>query len=280
MRVLFARAALAMALLSGVARAEEDKSSVVDTEHIFGFTEGTDIGDKGEREFEVETVGLGGKPGGFLALGTQSTFRYDVEQGFRASLGVITDYHGIYGSPGLDDRKLYDFGGVATEFRWTLLDREKEPFGMVLSFAPQWRNRDATDGSPIEGYSMPVGVLFDKALIPKTVYAAINLYYEPDFLHSNGAWSVQKPLEFSIAGAYQIIPRVFVGMEARHLAQNKLGFMRERALFFGPSLYLRLNDTTNVKVAWSAQVSDETTGHLDLVNYERHQFLVQFATGF
>ena len=279
MRVLLA-AALATALFSGVARAEEDKSSVVDTEHIFGFTEGTDIGDKGEREFEVETFGLGGKPGGFLALGTQSTFRYDVEQGFRASLGVITDYHGIYGSPGLDDRKLYDFGGVATEFRWTLLDREKEPFGMVLSFAPQWRARDATSGSPIEGYSMPVGVLFDKALIDKKVYAAINLYYEPDFLHSNGAWSVQKPLEFSIAGAYQIIPRVFVGVEARHLAQNTLGFMRERALFFGPSFYLRLNDTTNFKVARSAQVSDETTGHLDLANYERHQFILQFATGF
>ena len=74
--------------------------------------------------------------------------------------------------------------------------------------------------------------------------------------------------------------RGYVSLEARHLAQNTLGFMRERALFFGPSFYIRLNDTTNFKVAWSAQVSDETIGHLDLVNYERHQFIVQFATGF
>jgi hypothetical protein len=280
MRVSIVAATVAMTFLLGAARAEEEKSSVVDTEHIFGFTEGTDIGDKGEREFEVETFGLGGRPGGFLALGTQSTFRYGVEQGFRASLGVITDYHGSYNSPGIDDRKFYSFGGVATEFRWTLLDREKEPFGMVLSYAPVWRSRDATDGSSIESYQMPIGVLFDKALIPKTVYAAVNLYFNPNFQHANGDWSVQKPLEFSIAGAYQIVPRVFVGVEARHLAQNTLGFMRERALFFGPSFYIRLNDTTNFKVAWSAQVSDETTGHLDLVNYERHQFIVQFATGF
>ncbi len=280
MRVLFVMASLAMVLICGSTRAEEDKSSVVDTEHIFGFTEGTDIGGKGEREFEVETIGLGGKPGGFLALGTQSTFRYGVEDNFRASLGVITDYHGVYGSPGLDDRKFYGFGGVATEFRWTLLDREKEPFGMVISYAPQWRNRDATDGSPIQSYTLPIGLLLDKALIPKTVYAAINLYFDPNFQHANGNWSVQKPLEFSIAGAYQIIPRVFVGLEARHLAENTQGFMRQRALFFGPSLYLRLSDTTNLKFGWSAQVSDETTGHLDLVNYERHQFIVQFATGF
>ncbi|MFY9657176.1 MAG: hypothetical protein WAK01_11415 [Methylocystis sp.] len=280
MRVLLAMAALPLTLFYGLARAEEDKGAVVDTEHIFGFTEGTDIGEKGEHEFEVETVGLGGKPGGFLALGTQSAFRYGVEDGFRASLAVITDYHGVYNSPGLDDRKFYGFGGVATEFRWTLLDREKEPFGMVLSFAPQWRNRDATDGSPIQSYTMPIGLLFDKALIPKTVYAAINLYFDPNFQHANGNWSVEKPLEFSIAASYQIIPRVFVGLEARHLAQNTLGFMRERALFFGPSLYLRVNDTTNLKFGWSAQVSDETTGHLDLVNYERHQFIVQFATGF
>ena len=35
----------------------------IETEHIFGFTEGTDIGEKGEQEFEATTVARLGNPG-------------------------------------------------------------------------------------------------------------------------------------------------------------------------------------------------------------------------
>jgi len=274
-------AALALAaLIFGPARAEEDKSSAVDTEHIFGFTEGTDIGDKGEREFEVATTGLVGKPGSFIALGTESTFRYGVEQGFRASLGVVNDYHGVYNSPDLDDRKFFGLAGLTTEFRWTLLEREKAPFGLVLSFAPEWRLRDATAGAPSDIYNLPVGLLLDKALVDKTVYVAANFYYSPSFLHSAGAWSTQKPLEASFAGAYRILAAVFVGAELRQYFQDARGLLREPGLFVGPSFYLRLSEATNFKIGWSSQIPHEGSNHLDLVNYERHQFIVQFATGF
>ena len=53
-------------LLSSLALAQEEQAgSTVDSEHIFGFTEGADIGDKGESELESITIGRLGKQGYF-----------------------------------------------------------------------------------------------------------------------------------------------------------------------------------------------------------------------
>lgn len=54
---------LAISLFPILARAEEEeKAEAVDTEHIFGFAEGSDIGGKGERELELTSTGAFGKP--------------------------------------------------------------------------------------------------------------------------------------------------------------------------------------------------------------------------
>jgi hypothetical protein len=58
-----------VALLSSLALAQEEQAgSAVDSEHIFGFTEGADIGDEGERELESLTIGRLGKQGDFAVL--------------------------------------------------------------------------------------------------------------------------------------------------------------------------------------------------------------------
>jgi hypothetical protein len=265
-----------------LARAEEDVASVVDTEHIFGFTEGTDIGDKGERELEIATTGLFGKSGSFVALGTESTLRYGVADGFRTSLGMITDYHYVRNSSDSADRAFYGFGGLTSEFRWTLQERDKSPFGLVLSFAPEWRQRDSVYGAPLSYWALPIGVLVDKALIEKKFYVAMNAFYQPNFTHPipGGPWSTQNASQISVAAAYSVAPRIFIGAEVRQLAQNVNGFMTTRGLYVGPSVYWRVTDSTNLKVAWSAQLPDPGAGRLDLVNYERHQIFFQFATGF
>src|SRR5437764_388531 len=55
------------ALLPGSVDAEG-----IDTEHLFGFMIGTDIGTVGEREFQSETTGRFGKSGGsYRAIGQQ-----------------------------------------------------------------------------------------------------------------------------------------------------------------------------------------------------------------
>jgi hypothetical protein len=50
-------------MLPSLAQAQDTGSSApgsIDTEHIFGFAEGADIGEKGEREIEITTTGLAG----------------------------------------------------------------------------------------------------------------------------------------------------------------------------------------------------------------------------
>ena len=55
---LGARSCLVVATL---ATSQLARASVVDSEHLFGFTEGADIGKVGEREAETETIGHFGK---------------------------------------------------------------------------------------------------------------------------------------------------------------------------------------------------------------------------
>jgi hypothetical protein len=43
------------------------RASDVDSEHLFGFTEGADIGEAGEREAETETIGRFGRAEGTYA---------------------------------------------------------------------------------------------------------------------------------------------------------------------------------------------------------------------
>ena len=79
-------------------------------------------------------------------------------------------------------------------------------------------------------------------------------------------------MEASLAGAFALTRGLFVGAEVRHLNHNLDGFMTGHALFVGPSLYVGLTEAMSVKLAWSKQVPDESTGTLDLVSYDRDQF--------
>ena len=181
---------------------------------------------------------------------------------------------------GLADRHAADFGGLSSEFRWQVFEHASSPVALTLSFAPQWRRIDAPSGQGTQNYTLPVEILADMALIPNKVFAGVNLTYAPTFTRGNGAWQQAHPLEISAALSAAITEKVFFGGEIRHLAGNQNGFLTGHGLFVGPSLHVKLSETLSFKVVWSAQIPDETSGRLDLVNYERHQVLAQFVMGF
>ena len=87
-------------------------------------------------------------------------------------------------------------------------------------------------------------------------------------------------LELSPAIATRIIEGILVGAEVRHITRNQNGLFTGHALFVGPSLFVKVSDDMSFKIAWSAQIPDETTGRLDLVNFERHQVLALIVKGF
>jgi len=234
-------------MLPSIGRAQDPSQPVaVDTEHIFGFTEGADIGGKGEAELENTTTVLFGRPGRSSEFNNETAFRYGVEEHFRASIGVFTDYCSSL-----------TFGGLSSEFRWQASSSENAPLGLTLSFAPQWQR---IDGQRVQSYSLPIALLADTAFVPNTTFAAFNLTYSPAFTRMSSTSQLEQPLEISQAFATAIADRIFAGAEIRHVTRNQDGFFSGHALFVGPSVFAKLSDNVSLKPAWSAQIPDETTG--------------------
>jgi hypothetical protein len=275
------RALLMMvALIPSLAQAQDAESNApqaIDTEHIFGFAEGADIGEKGESELEITATGLAGKPGQYTGVQNETALRYGVADGFRASIGALADFHAISGVPGLADlHALNVFGGVSSEFRWRFLNRSSSPLDLTLSFEPQWQHIDDTSGQNI----LPVRILADMPLVPEKTFVAFNLSYSPTFARIGETWRQQNPFEIALAASTAIPGNSFLGVEIRQSTLNQHGFFSGRALFFGPSLFVRLSDAIIVKAAWEVQIPAETGGRDDLVNYERNQVRAQFAWDF
>jgi hypothetical protein len=169
--------ALSVALLLPAGAHSESWPRIVgvDTEHIFGFTEGTDIGYRGEIELESTFVGRFGKPGSFAALENETAVRYGITDSFRIAVGTLFDYRSIYNVPDLDDYSGFNFAGLTAEARWQVLKRDSSPIGLTLSATPQWRRVGDLSVPPVESYSIVLTLLADAALIPDTTFAAVNL---------------------------------------------------------------------------------------------------------
>ncbi len=259
--------------------AESAGKEKIETEHIFGFTEGTDIGEKGETEFESTTVSRFGSPGRYAAIGNESAYRNVIIDGLRVSLGGLSDYYSIHDMPAPGQRDGFDFSGVTNEYRWQPLDRTNSPIGLALSLTPEWRGVDEISGGKVESYSVPAVLAIDAAPIPDKLFAAFNLIYEPSATRAAGVWEHDRSLEISTAASYAITPDIFVGAELRYLALDEPPYIG-RGLFAGPSAYWKLSDTVALKAAWSTQIADEGARGSGLTNIERNQAIVLFVKQF
>jgi hypothetical protein len=271
---------LLAALLSWPAGAHEAGKEKIDTEHIFGFTEGTDIGEKGEQEFENTTVGRFGKTGGYTVIGNESAYRNVLFDGFRLSFEALTDYHGIHGMPGLEDRNNVNFSGVASELRWQLSDRSKIPIGFAVSLVPEFRWIEDLSGTSVRSYSLPMVAAFDTALVPDKLFAAVNFAYEPAITRAEGKWERCTELEASGAASYAVTRDIFIGAELRYIAWDDQNSTLSRGLFAGPSFYVNLSKTSALKVAWNREIAEETPRAPGLANFERDQVIVLFMKSF
>ena len=252
-----------------------------DTEHIFGFAEGSDIGAKGELEIESVSVGsFGAARGSYSNIGNETSFRYVIINELRLSVGSLTDYFNIHNVPGLNDRSAADFSGIITELRWHFLDWRTSPLGLTLSLNPFWRRADPTSGQSSGNYAFPVTLLADSEVIPDKFFTVLNLLYQASLLRPNGRFEHDDSFTVIAGGSYAISPSVLVGGEVRHenLAQN--GTLNAHALYVGPQLFVALGVDLNVKVAWAAQIPDFAAHTLDVTNYQRHQVELQFAYTF
>ena len=272
------------ALLPGVARAEG-----IDTEHLFGFMIGTDVGNLGEREFQTQTTGRFSRSGGsYRAIEKEFELEFVPVKNFRIEMGTSFSAHDIIGVPGFEDRRQLAWQGLSVDFRYRFLEREKGPFGLTLAAVVNAERVDEATASVVRAYGTQLTLAIERELIPDVAVATLNLSYAPEW--TRVARTGEAEQESTIAGAFavmaQLRPGFFLGGEARYQRRYEGIGLEEfsgQALFAGPTAYFKLSETSRLTLAWSSQVWGRPAGSaagLDLVNFERHQARVIFGFNF
>jgi hypothetical protein len=265
---------------------DDDKRWHVDSEHIFGFTHGTDIGEKGELEFEVEPVGAIGKRFGTYFVTSQAALlKYTVTDSFRIASGLLFMTHDIRGVPDHVDHHRAAIGGALLEIRYRLLNRETAPFGLTVSIEPGWARIDEATGDFVRQYGSEFALLMDKELINDRLYGAINLSYDLSGtrVRETNEYVRDSAVAASAALSYQFLPGLLVGAEASYARQYEglgLDRLKGEAFYVGPTFFMKLGETANLSGAWNIQVAGKAVdepGDLDLANFERHRILLRLS---
>jgi hypothetical protein len=275
---------LAVAFIPASARTE-----TIETEHLFGFTIGSDVGEAGERELEGSVTGRFSKRTGIYDAGSGTmSMEFVPMPNLRTEFTAVVNSYDISGVRGFSDQRYAAFGGFSADIRYRLLDRASAPFGFAVGAEPHWGRADDVTGEPVNQHGVDFVAAADWEIIPDRVVAAFNLLYQPETMRakSTGIWSQESTAGVAFAMMAQVHSGIFVGGEARYLRQYD-GFGLDspvgQGFFVGPTVYFKFSKGAWMTIAWSAQVAGHATavpGSLDLVNFERQQARLLFGVSF
>jgi hypothetical protein len=284
-------AALLAALLAVTTpcRADGAKGSArnveVDTEDLFGFVEGSDIGNARETELESDAIIRAGRStGSFADTAAQFQYKYTLLQNFRITAAATFAYYDIAGVTDMDDRRAAAVQSLSFDARFRLLDRDHSPFGLTLSIDPHWGFADETTGGRISHFGWEGELLMDRELLPNRLVGALNLHYDTDRTVARDSGVEQQPtLGIGMALAYQVMPAVWMGGEMRYFRSYEgagLETFTGQALYIGPTVHAKLGEKTWLSAAFSFQAwggAVSVPGALDLTNFERYQAKLRFG---
>ena len=261
----------------------------IDTEHLFGFMIGTDVGNVGDREFQSETTGRFGKGGGnYGVVGQQLEAELVPVKNFRVEVGSTFAAYDIGGVPGLDEQRGLSWQGVSVDFRYRFLDRDAAPFGLTLALETHADRIDETTAAVVRNYGTEFRLAIDREIVPNVAVAAFNFIYQPEWTRmvGTGAAEQESTIGASVGVMAQMRPGFFFGGEARYFRRYEGIGLEEfsgQALYLGPVAYLQLSEHSRLTAAWSVQAWGRPSGSnaaLDLVNFERHQARLVYGINF
>ena len=261
----------------------------IDTEHLFGFMIGTDVGNPGEREFQSQTTGRFSKSGGrYRAVGQEFELEFVPAKDFRIEIGSAFAAHDINSVPDFEDRRQLAWQGVSVDLRYRFLDRDTAPLGLTFALESHADRIDETTAAAVRNYGTAFTLAFDRELIPSFAVAALNLIYQPEWtrLVGTGAAEQESTIGAALGVMAQMRPGFLVGGEARYLRKYEGIALQEfngEALFVGPTAYFQLSERSRLTLAWSFQAwgrSARSSAALDLADFERHQARLVFGVNF
>uniref|UniRef100_Q07TD6 Uncharacterized protein n=1 Tax=Rhodopseudomonas palustris (strain BisA53) TaxID=316055 RepID=Q07TD6_RHOP5 len=286
---MIARLLLILLLGLGLASAPPAHADDIDTEHLFGFMIGSDVGALGEREFQSQSTARLGRDGGrFRALQQQFELEFVPAPNVRVEVGSGFAAHDIAGVQGLDDRQQFSWQGASIELRTRLLERERAPFGLTLAFEAKGNRIEETSALPAQRFGAEWTLALDRELLPNRLLAAVNLFYEPEWSRRLGAAATERESTLGAAAALmaRLSPRLLLGGEARYLRKYEgigLTELAGQALFVGPTVHVTLTKRSWLTAAWSVQAFGRPAGasaSLDPVHFDRQQLRLVYGVNF
>jgi len=248
--VLAAGAALSLA---ASARAEENP-------FVYNYT--ADVEEAGETEAAFWATDRRGKAEGHYDA---QDYRLELEHGFTerfsASGYVNFSSHHIRGlEPDLAPvHRDLAFQGLSAEFRYKLLDDEKDGIGFAVYAEPGWSRIHDVEGQKGAEYELELKAIFSKGFDKDKVVWAGNLTFEPEWERERsnpdapaGRWEKELKLQASTGVAFRILPNLYLGAEARYAGVYPdwtSGLHSEASAFFaGPTVSFSADE-------WSATLS-------------------------
>jgi hypothetical protein len=273
--------ALAIACAPCLAAADEDEPPkagqaanpyyALDTKNLFGFLEGADIGEKGDRSLEFETTGSFGEAQGFYrSIEQEFIFENALTNSFGLELGAHVLGQAIRGVPDLPDFVGVNFMGVSAEFRYMVMHRTADvPIQVTLTVQPEY-NSITEAGRQANDVTATLRAVADVISSDRRLYGAVNLVYAPDASRLPGQLREDTAvLSASAALSYRLTPPLMFGAEADYdRAYGGLvprGF-EGQAFYLGPTFHYQINEKIDLSAAFLAQTP---FGRLDFDEFPR-----------
>ena len=244
---------------------------VLDTKNLFGFLEGADVGEAGDRSLEFETTGSFGKAQGlYRSIEQEFIFEPTLTDSLGLEFGAHVLGQDIQRVPGLPDFTGVSFMGASVEFRYVVLHRTAEaPIQVTLTMEPEY-NFIADAGQRTADFSTSFLAVADAISSDRRLYGAVNLGYAPDGSRLPGRlWLDTNILSASAALSYRLTPPLMFGAEADYdRAYGGLvprGFQGQAA-YFGPTFHYQINEKIDLSGAVLVQAP---AGRLDFDDFPR-----------
>ena len=280
----------------------------VSSDNLFGFTDGTDTNDQGEREFSLDTITRFGKravaladgtPGGkgrFAVTGIAASFQYGVTDSLSVEPGIFGDLRHVRGVPGIDNTSVFSANGGSVQVKYRLIERSPDnPIGLAVQIEPSWTRIADQDGTRENAFSLGTEIIADVRLVPGLLWYGVNIGFEPQAgRYSTGAGERQSTFTLANALSMRVLDisplgiGTYLGVEARYQRAYSGLFGQSldgEAAFVGPTFFHQFSKNAYFVAAWSTQVWGRQhdpaplVGHkLDLWNFERN--LVRVKVGF
>jgi hypothetical protein len=273
--------ALAIVAAPSIAAADDDESPkaglpsnpfyALDTKNLFGFLEGADVGEKGDRSLEFETTGSFGEAQGlYRSIEQEFIFENALTDSFGLELGAHVLGQDIRRVSELPDFVGVNFMGVSAEFRYVVWHRTKDvPIQVTMTVQPQY-NSIVEAGRQANDVTASFRAVADIISSDRRLYGAVNLVYAPDGSRFPGQlWQDTAVLSASAALSYRLTPPLMFGAEADYdRAYGGLvprGF-EGQAVYFGPTFHYQINEKIDLSAAFLAQTP---VGRVDFEEFPR-----------